>query len=157
VQRQTGRRDQASGSGVNHLILVARGIKVAQQNQLDVFGLRSRAYRIERLRVLGLDREHHAPRPDRLRHQSQAREDLPGEGLHEFDVFVDERLALGAVGDHDFGLGPGLDAGGKAGAPGADHTVLPQFFGEHGETSIIRAGLPAPRSRPGADQRPGLR
>ena len=42
-----------------------------------------------------------------------------GKVLHQLGVFVDQRLALGAVGDHEFHLRLRFDVGGKPGAAGA--------------------------------------
>ena len=63
-----------------------------------------------------------------LHHGAHAGDDLGGVVLHELGVLVDERLALGAVGDHEFNARLGLDVGGKAGAAGADYTQGTQHF-----------------------------
>jgi len=51
--------------------------------------------------------------------------------LHQLGVPVDERLALGAIGDEVFHLRLRFDVGGESGAAGAHHAALTQTVAEH--------------------------
>ena len=51
--------------------------------------------------------------------------------LHQLGVLVNQRLALGAVGDHVLDLGPGFDVRREPGPAGPHHAALPQFLAQH--------------------------
>src|ERR1035441_10480394 len=51
--------------------------------------------------------------------------------LHQLGIFVDERLALGSVGDHELHLRLRLDIGWKAGPAGAHYPGFAQLLNEH--------------------------
>jgi hypothetical protein len=81
--------------------------------------------------VLRLDAELALTRARGVDHRTHPRQNLYGEMLHQLCVLVDQRLALGAVGDHEFHLRLRFYVGGEPGPTGADDTVLTQFLTEH--------------------------
>ena len=54
-----------------------------------------------------------------------------GEVLHQLGIFVDQRLAFGAIGDHEFHLGLRFHVRRESRPARAHHTAFAQFVGEH--------------------------
>ena len=128
LQRDARGRDQPSGGGVDQFVLVAGWIEIAQQHQVD----RAPASRCERIAchrrgVLLLDRRTCRAGPwSACIMRVQSRQDLRREVLHQLDVFVQQWLALGAVGEHELHSGRRLDRGWEARAARPHHAALPQ-------------------------------
>ena len=87
--------------------------------------------RRKRLRVLGLDSELAGLGAGGRHHRVHARQNVRRKMLHELGVLMDERLALGAVGDHVLHPRLRLDICREAGPAGAHHAALAQFLAEH--------------------------
>ncbi len=138
-ERDTGGRDQPAGGDVNQLVFVAGGIEIAQQDQLDGLRLQVSLDGFDGGCILLFDAELALAGLGGLHHEVHPGEDLSREALHELEVFVDQGLALSAVGDHGFDLGFGLDVSGEACAASADHAELFQLRAQHAGSSIIAA------------------
>ena len=60
--------------------------------------------RRDRLGMFRFDAKLTLPRAGGVHHGHHARQHLRGEVEHQFGVFVNERLAFGAIGDHELNL-----------------------------------------------------
>ena len=91
--------------------------------------------------VFLLDADDALARADQLHGHLHAAQEGLGVVVQQFLVFVEERFALGGVGDEEGGLGLELDRGGKAAAAGADDAQLVDAVeSEEGEAGASSPG-----------------
>ena len=131
LERDAGRRDEASGGGVDQLVLIAGGVEVAEHDEFDAAGLPMSLQGFEGFGVFGLDAEFAGFGSGGVHHGVHAGEDAFGKMLHQLGILVDQRLAFGAVGDEELDAGLRLDVGREAGPSGAHHAAFAQAVAEH--------------------------
>ena len=131
LQGDARRRNQPPGRRVDQFVLIARRIKIAQHDKLDPAPAIVVLESFQRLRVLGLDAELAGFRSHGVHHRRHAGQNFRREMLHQLGVFVNQRLAFGAVGDHEFHLRLRFDIRREAGPAGAHHAQFAQLLAEH--------------------------
>ncbi len=90
--------------------------------------------------ILLLDADHALARAHQFHGRLHAAQEGLGVVVQEFLVFVEQRFALGGVGDEEGDLGFELDRRGKAAAPSADDAQLVDAIKRGGEASEISPG-----------------
>ena len=100
----------------------------------------TRLKRGDDVEIFLLDADHALARADQFHGHLHATQEGLGVVVEEFLVFVEERLALGGIGDQEGGLGFELDRGGKAAAAGADDAELVDTVKRGGEAGEISPG-----------------
>ena len=123
VLRQATGRNHAASDHVHQDELVAGGIAIGQRLHTNA-RRRLRLNRGNDVEIFFLDADHALARPDQLHGHRHAAQERLGVVVQQFFVFMEERFALGGVGNQEGGLGFELDRRGKAAAAGADDSQL---------------------------------
>ena len=135
LQRNAARRDEPAGGLVHKVIFIAGGIIVAEQMHPHGGAPAGSLDGGDCVLVLRLDAHDAGARADGLHGEPHALHDLRGLMLHHDGVLVQERLALGAVGDDRVRLGRQLDMRGKSAAARAHHPGPSDLFNKVHEKS----------------------
>ena len=119
VLGQASGRNDTAGDHVHEDEFVARGVSVRQRHNANARG-KLLLQRRDDVEILSLDSDDTLLRAHHLHGLDHAAQERLGQMVQQFLVFVQQRLALGGVGDDQGDARAQLYRGGKAAATGAD-------------------------------------